>query len=1176
MSSDLECEGGAAPGYTNFGNTWRFASRRGAGCNAALWCNTFCQAPDQLVVTAHGIDHNAALFEILADGTHVILSTPWLVCESDVRRFAGMLPPHFDAATFLHVLCNTPEEVDAWRAVGPTPHVHLWSNACRLGGDFVRRPLRTRVSNPDRTYRAVCNSRLTKFKRQHLLCSVPDVAYVAASDKLALKPTCACPLHETCDACFHTAFTPEDLVRHPTSSVFVDCPEERVISILDDAEVGVVLSEVEGACYSSIEYLCRGLPVVSTVSRGGRDRFFTSENSITCEPHPAAVEAAVAEAVARLRSGAFDRKKIRANALHEVELLTKQFADVVQSIVGERCDVAARIEADRATFCNRHERGRAAVEKVILGLRCAVKDTYDNTRSPRSLSYDQLMLPYDGVRARIEVLRRRAFEVLRIDPDTDASRVLETPPDSATLDGFERLFHGSVNTEARETLERNITAYPIVDQIEWLVAHLGTEDMWGSQALLHSEVFGRNAVDPPSLNEDGHALVLAHDIVTGVGVAALAKPGFPYVFYSRSPLGAPLPRELAPELVLTLQRCPVSQRRCGRCQPPVPVPVDSAQHAVAILAEIEALPKIDQPKPAILAAIASRIVEVRDRARRRCYEAMGLKGPPDMDLLLEPRTSIKELVCAIETAVFGQTDTPCGQGLIQNMLSVPAYWQADYISRYYTQEWKGLRGVLMDGVTSTYMYKSWACDAQDETAVLRLGRFCHWDIGLKVVAPPDDVTVLRYPASSSSYSNGFFDEWLLVLGRTSNTDKFDTAFTNALPPGVDLLTYARAVTMDLRPWHGLDVGCIKATCTANFTRNFPELLETTGSIQAPPSVRSGADGVAEALPRPYPKAPFALKFAYPHEELASWGHRAGWAAVVHRMSRVSDPDATRPLLVLDLVEKTFSWDAKGDAPAFPIAEPFVGVWHNTPCMPKWFDFQHSPQSILARPFASDAIARHCRGVFVFSQYLARWLRDRIPAHVPIWCSSHPTDTDVARWSPAKFAANPNKCVVQVGYWLRRMTFIAKLKSGDYKKLWLYGNPWAFDCLQREVFHESVDGADFSDVAIAKLSNEAYDRVMTENIVVLDVYDSSVNNAVIEAVVRCTPILVNRHPAIVEYLGEDYPLYFTTMSEAESKLGDAALVVSAHEYLLDNEHLRTRLEYTTFIDDFVAALQTLTS
>lgn len=99
-----------------------------------------------------------------------------------------------------------------------------------------------------------------------------------------------------------------------------------------------------------------------------------------------------------------------------------------------------------------------------------------------------------------------------------------------------------------------------------------------------------------------------------------------------------------------------------------------------------------------------------------------------------------------------------------------------------------------------------------------------------------------------------------------------------------------------------------------------------------------------------------------------------------------------------------------------------------------------------------------------------------------------------------------------------------------------------------------------------LSNDEYDKLLTQNIVFLDLYDSSANNAIIECIARGTPLLINRHPAVIEYLGEEYPFYFENYNDATNKLNDIDLIKHTNQYLL-NFSLRKNIMIETFISDF---------
>ena len=90
-----------------------------------------------------------------------------------------------------------------------------------------------------------------------------------------------------------------------------------------------------------------------------------------------------------------------------------------------------------------------------------------------------------------------------------------------------------------------------------------------------------------------------------------------------------------------------------------------------------------------------------------------------------------------------------------------------------------------------------------------------------------------------------------------------------------------------------------------------------------------------------------------------------------------------------------------------------------------------------------------------------------------------------------------------------------------------------------------------------LENDAYDKLLTENIVFIKLVDASAVNTLLECIVRNTPIVVNPLPAVIEYLGENYPLYYTNIGEAAVLLNDKKKLLAGHKYLrkLDKEELK---------------------
>ena len=125
----------------------------------------------------------------------------------------------------------------------------------------------------EKIYDAIYTARFAPFKRHELASQVQNLALVAGSawgiQNLNIPP--------------HTYLNeaPLDI--------------QGVLEKISQSKVGLILSEAEGACYSSSEYLLAGLPVVSTYSYGGRDIWYNEINSVICDASSEAVAKSVAD-----------------------------------------------------------------------------------------------------------------------------------------------------------------------------------------------------------------------------------------------------------------------------------------------------------------------------------------------------------------------------------------------------------------------------------------------------------------------------------------------------------------------------------------------------------------------------------------------------------------------------------------------------------------------------------------------------------------------------------------------------------------------------------------------------------------------------------------------------------------------------------------------------------------
>ena len=284
-------------------------------------------------------------------------------------------------------------------------------------------------------------------------------------------------------------------------------------------------------------------------------------------------------------------------------------------------------------------------------------------------------------------------------------------------------------------------------------------------------------------------------------------------------------------------------------------------------------------------------------------------------------------------------------------------------------------------------------------------------------------------------------------------------------------------------------------------------------------------------------------------------HRSGWAYCIEALAPLHND---KGILFDGFIENNFGWEG-GEGKVYD--EPWVGFVHNPPNQPKWWDYKNSLESIINGGTFQKSL-KNCLGLFTLSEYLSEYLRPKLK--VPISTIIHPTEIPDKIFNPQKFRQNEDKKVIQIGYWLRKINSIYSLPllSGPYTKIRLVPSGKMdiyFNLLEKLREIEAAasdiqhDPAFFGNTKLQGfLENDEYDEWLTENITFVDLYDSSANNAVIESIARATPLLVNPLPAVVEYLGEDYPFYFENLGEAAKKAENFDLVEETHHYLLNCE------------------------
>ena len=98
---------------------------------------------------------------------------------------------------------------------------------------------------------------------------------------------------------------------------------------------------------------------------------------------------------------------------------------------------------------------------------------------------------------------------------------------------------------------------------------------------------------------------------------------------------------------------------------------------------------------------------------------------------------------------------------------------------------------------------------------------------------------------------------------------------------------------------------------------------------------------------------------------------------------------------------------------------------------------------------------NCQGIFVFSDYLAEWLSERID--VPVKAFTHPTELSVTQFSLERFLQQEAPKIVQVGSWLRRISSLKRLPTVQYEKHWIVQNKVARELEEMEFLNTDTFG-----------------------------------------------------------------------------------------------------------------------
>jgi hypothetical protein len=298
-------------------------------------------------------------------------------------------------------------------------------------------------------------------------------------------------------------------------------------------------------------------------------------------------------------------------------------------------------------------------------------------------------------------------------------------------------------------------------------------------------------------------------------------------------------------------------------------------------------------------------------------------------------------------------------------------------------------------------------------------------------------------------------------------------------------------------------------------------------------------------------------------------HRGGWNSIINSFITKNIFNDKAELLFFDLIEEYFLFNKNKI-----LENNWCGIIHLTPNTPKELEKYN-----LNNMFKDDIFInslKNCKFIITLCDYIKNYLLQKfneINLKVPVISIKHPIDfNNVIPFNIQLYIDNPNKKLIQIGQQLRKLSSIYEINITNHNKLWLTGISNLQFCENMLIMEYKRNNKyvpnNYKDLFTYVKDFNEYDKLLEKNIVFIDLYDSAANNVVLECIIRNTPLIVNRTPGVVEYLGEDYPLYFNSLVEVDGLLNLDNLK-SGHEYLKNMNKEDITMEH--FFDKFIKVL-----
>lgn len=192
---------------------------------------------------------------------------------------------------------------------------------------------------------------------------------------------------------------------------------------------------------------------------------------------------------------------------------------------------------------------------------------------------------------------------------------------------------------------------------------------------------------------------------------------------------------------------------------------------------------------------------------------------------------------------------------------------------------------------------------------------------------------------------------------------------------------------------------------------------------------------------------------------------------------------------------------------------------------------------------------YCKGLFCMSYSLKKWIIQEIKPNFFVDVLYHPiSNKNLKEFQIEEY--KKNKCIIQIGNWLRKTYSIFKINTTINKEIL----PWSKRTQNELQYFLNKDNMILTKIEkssvlkISHICDNDYNKIFNNKIIFLNLYSSTANNVIMECIKANNPIIINRLKSIEEYLGKDYPLFYDNLTDVTTILENDELILKAFNYL----------------------------